>query len=143
MKTWTYAPNASGKKIPPHLQATVRERIQRHAQARCAGSYERLDIRFRGDCCYIDAYEKPPEPNLRLLKITGETADEFKERMGNTPLHLCRLRYYGDLEKWGLAFYTYSHERYELTTFPSGEFSGTVEAGFDVGSVYLQSEMCV
>ncbi len=56
-------------------------------------------------------------------------------------MHLWRLRYFGDEEAWGLAFYTYSNERYELCAFPSsGSFFGTVEETFDIGAVYLHGD---
>jgi hypothetical protein len=37
-----------------------------------------------------------------------------------------------------LAFYTYSHERYEPCAFADGSFHGTLEDAFDIGAVYLQ-----
>jgi hypothetical protein len=50
----------------------------------------------------------------------------------------CSLRYFGDEERWSFAFYTYSHERYELSIFPSGEFLGPPEEAFRVSAeVYL------
>ena len=54
------------------------------------------------------------------------------EHLRHTPTHLCRLRYFGDEERWGFAFYTYSGERYELSVFPSGEFLGPPEEAFRV-----------
>jgi hypothetical protein len=54
-----------------------------------------------------------------------------------SPRIMCRLRYFA-LRGWTLAFYTYSHERYEPTFFPSGELHGTPEEALDVGAVYLQ-----
>jgi len=60
------------------------------------------------------------------------------ERLRNTPTHLCRLRYFGDEEAWGFAFYTYSNDRYELSIFPSGGFYGPPEEAFHVSAeVYL------
>ena len=53
-------------------------------------------------------------------------------------MHLCRPRYFGDEDAWSLAFYTYSHERYEPCVFHNGSFYGTPEEAFEVGSVYLQ-----
>jgi hypothetical protein len=39
----------------------------------------------------------------------------------------------------GLAFYTYSNERYELSVFPSGEFLGPPEEAFGVSAgAYLR-----
>ena len=137
-KVWMRDPDSGGVKIPPAVRTRIAERITRYAQAHYAGKFTRLDIRFRGVFCYIDAYTEPPEPSPDLLKATGETCEQYLERLRATPLHLCRLRYFGDEEAWGLAFYTYSHERYELSVFPSGRFYGTVEEGFSVGAVYLE-----
>jgi hypothetical protein len=47
----------------------------------------------------------------------------------NTPLHLCRLRYF-DTDKWGFSWYNYSNEKYELATYPDGEFFGKPEDAF-------------
>ena len=67
-----------------------------------------------------------------------ESREEHLERLRNTPTHLCRLRYFGDEERWGFAFYTYSNEKYELSVFPSGDFHGTPEEAFDTAAgVYL------
>jgi hypothetical protein len=61
------------------------------------------------------------------------------ERLRNVPTHLCRLRYLGPYRTaWSVAFFTYSHERYEPTFFENGELEGTPEEGFEVGAVYLQ-----
>ena len=65
---------------------------------------------------------------------------EILERLRNTPTHLCRLRYFGDENAWSLAFYTYSHNRYEPSVFDNGTFHGTPEEAFDVGAVYLQDQ---
>jgi hypothetical protein len=62
------------------------------------------------------------------------------ERLRNTPLHLCRLRYFGDEERWTMAFYTYSHERYEPCVFDSGSFHGGPEEAFETAAVYLRAE---
>jgi hypothetical protein len=140
-RTWVLRPDAGGVKIPPAVRTRIAERINRHAQARYAGKFARLDIRFHGVFCYIDAYTEPEEPSAELLKITGETREHYLERLRAAPIHLCRLRYFSDEEAWGLAFYTYSNERYELCVFPSsGSFLGPVEEGFDVGAVYLHGD---
>ena len=52
------------------------------------------------------------------------------------PMHLCRLRYTG--RDWTLAFYTYSHEKYERCVFMSGSLLGTPEEAMDIGAIYLQ-----
>ena len=139
-KVWVYDPHSGGVKIPPAVRQRTAERIQKHAQARCTGKFTRLDIRFRGALCYIDAFTEPDEPDKEMLKITGETREQYRERMANFPLHLCRLRYFGDENAWTVAFYTYSHDRYEPSFFENGNDHGTPEEGFDVGAIYLQDQ---
>jgi len=46
------------------------------------------------------------------------------------------LRHFGP-DRWSVAFFAYSHERYEATFFRAGEAFGTPEDGLDVGAVYL------
>jgi hypothetical protein len=121
-------------KIPEAVKRRTEERIRRYAEAHFAGRYTRLDIRFRGQFCYIDAYTEPqlldgwPPPDF------PESREEYEERLRNTPTHLCRLRYFGDEELWGFAFYTYSGERYELSVFPNGDFFGPPEAAFQAAT---------
>ena len=112
---WYYNPHTGGKKVPPHLQERIRARITKHAAKQYAGRFDRIDVRFRGALCYVDAY-------------TG--GNDF-------PTHLVRLRFFGNEERWTLAFYTYSHETYEPTFFADGNDHGTPEAALDIGSVYL------
>lgn len=137
-RRWVRSPDSGGKKIPPEVRSRVAERIERYAEEHYAGRYTRLGIRFRGQFCYIDAFTEPDEPSEQLLELRGETRDEYLELMRNLPTHLCRLRYFGDEDSWGVSFYTYSHMRYELSVFPSGKFYGTPEDAFDVGALYLQ-----
>ena len=138
-KVWTYDPHSGGVKIPPQLQAETRERILRHAEEHYHGKFTRIDVQFRGALCYIDAYTEPAPPSSGMLKTTGETRAAYLERQRNSPTHLCRLRYLGPYRNaWSVAFFTYSHERYEPTFFESGELEGTPEEGFEVGAVYLQ-----
>jgi hypothetical protein len=136
-KTWVYDPHSGGVKIPPAVRQRITERIQKHAQTKYAGKFTRLEIRFHGALCYIDAFVKPEEPSRSLLKATGKTRAQYLEGLGDHLLHLCRLRYFGDENAWSLAFYTYSHERYEPSVFENGTFHGTPEEAFDVGAVYL------
>jgi hypothetical protein len=123
-KVWMHAPDAGGVKIPPLVRSRTTERITQYAEAHYGGQFLRLDIRYRGVFCYIDAYVEPPEPSPGLLNATGETREEFMDRLRKTPIHLCRLRYFGDEEAWGLAFYTYSNERYELCMIAPETFGG-------------------
>jgi hypothetical protein len=138
-KQWVFTPDRGGVRIPETVQRRTAERIRRSAEQHFAGRYTRLDIRFRGQFCYIDAYREPEPlgPNWPPADWP-ETREELLERLRTTPVHLCRLRYFGNQEGWGFAFSTYSHERYELSVFPSGEFFGPPEEAFQVSAeVYL------
>lgn len=115
MRMWVYTPHVGGKKPRPDVQERIRERILRHAAKHYSGSYDRIDVRFRGALCYIDAYvESRPDP-----------------------LHLVRLRYSGNEDSMTVAFFTYSHEKYEPTFYENGKDHGTPEEAFDIGAVYL------
>jgi hypothetical protein len=139
-QTWVYDPHSGGVKIPPTVRERTERRIRAYAAAHFAGKYTRLDIRFRGALCYIDAYTEPDEPSAEFLQTLSETKKQYQERLRNMPIHLCRLRYFGDEEAWSLAFYTYSHSRYEPCRFMNGTFHGTPEQGFAVGAVYLTGQ---
>lgn len=134
-RQWVFDPGCGGVRIPDAVKRRTEQRICRYAEEHFSGCYTRLEIRFRGQFCYIDAYTEPeplgpnwPPPDW------PETREEHLERLRNTPVHLCRLRYFGSEQRWGFAFYTYSNERYELSVFPSGEFHGTPEEAFRVSA---------
>jgi hypothetical protein len=136
---WVFDPDSGGVRIPDAVKRRTEARLRRHAEEHFAGRYTALDIRFRGQFCYVDAYREPeplgpgwPPPDW------PETREEYQERLRKTPTHLCRLRFFGDEERWAYAFYTYSNERYELSVFPSGEFLGPPEDALHASAtVYL------
>jgi len=111
---WVRNVHSGGVKIPKAVQERTRLRILEHAALSCATRWQ-IEVRFRGALCYVDAVEGPASDRL----------------------HLVRLRYFGNDERWSVAFYTYSHEQYEPTFFPSGDDQGTPEQAFDIGAVYL------
>src|SRR3990167_4507358 len=116
MSPWYFEPHSGGTPVPPHIQQEIRSRILVAASKIKLKNLDRLDIRFKGKFCYIDAYE------------TGESI----------LTRICRLRYFSGRQEWSMAFYTYSHERYEPCFFSSGEWFGTPEEAWEtVGSVYL------
>jgi hypothetical protein len=134
---WEFDPNSGGLKIPETVKRDIEKRIHAVANEQFSGRYKRLDIRFRGQLCYIDAYTEPHISENWPPLDWPETKEEYLDRMRNTPVHLCRLRYFGN-DKWGFAFYTYSHEKYELSVYPSGQFIGTPEEAFLLSAmVYL------
>ncbi len=138
-RTWMWTPDRGGRTVPPAVRERTERRIRAYANLQYAGTFTRLDVRFRGALCYIDAYTEPEEPSRSTLRVLGETRCECMDRLRSIPTHLCRLRFFGDEDAWGLAFYTYSAERYETSVFEDGRFQGTPEAGFDVGAAYLRS----
>jgi hypothetical protein len=132
------SPHAGGSRIPPSLQEETRQRILKHAESHYAGRFTRLDIRFRGAFCYIDAYMEPEPPTKRLLDSLGETEAQYYARLRDTPTHLCRLRYFAGQDRWSIAFYTTVTNATSLPSFRAENGSGTPEEGFDLGAVYLQ-----
>ena len=136
-RDWVFDPHSGGVKIPPAVRTRTLERIEKYAAKHYAGKYIRLDIRFRGPLCYIDAYVEPEKPSAKMLQVTGETRQQFLERLSATPLHLCRLRHFAE-SRWSFAIYTYSNERYEPSTFASGNFHGTPEEAFEQAAIYLR-----
>jgi hypothetical protein len=134
---WVYDPHSGGVKIPPAVRQRTEQRIRAYAEKHYAGKFTRLDVRFRGALCSI-AHTEPPEPTPDDLRTLGETREEFLERRRQVPLHLCRLRYFGADNRWSMAFYTYSHEKYEPCVFDTGRDFGTPEEGFETAAVYLR-----
>ena len=117
---WVRDPDSGGIKISEGVKARTKERILRHAEDHFAGKYTRLDIRFRSQFCYVDAFTEPSVTNGWPPPDHYETREEFLDRLRNTPMHLCRLRYFGDEDQWAFAFYAHSSETYELCMLPSG-----------------------
>jgi len=136
-KQWVFSPDSGGTKIPASKKSEVTQRIEKFAAENYAGKYTRLDIRFRGQFCYIDAYVEPVIADGWPPEDWAETREEMIERIRNTPTHLCRLRYFGG-DKWGMAFFTYSNMKYELSVFPDGDFFGKPEAAFAASAMYLE-----
>jgi hypothetical protein len=137
-KSWVLDPHSGGAKIPEAVQRETEKRLLAHAAKKHKGRYTRLDIRFKGQFCYVDAYQEPVEP---LYVPSGRTIAEVRERLRSTPIHLCRLRYAGPqhgAKCWTLGFYKYSDEKYEAAFFHSGDMHGTPEEGLDVGAMYLE-----
>jgi hypothetical protein len=129
-KVWVRHPDVGGVKIPESVKRETEARIRRYAEEHFAGKYTRLEIRFRSQFCYVDAYTEPfltpgwPPPDWH------ESREEHLERRRNTPTHLCRLRYFGAPDRWSFGFFAYSDEKYHLSVFPSGEFYGPPEEAF-------------
>ena len=137
-RIWVYDPHPGGVKIPPAVRERTERRITQHGKKRYSGRYARLAIRFKGSLCYVDAFIEPAVPTRSLLRALRETREQYLGRLRNAPIHLCRLRYFGDENAWSLAFFTYSNERYEPCVFHNGRSHGTPEEALDVGAAFLQ-----
>ncbi|MBC8394506.1 MAG: hypothetical protein H8E17_18305 [Deltaproteobacteria bacterium] len=61
-KIWIYDPQSGGKTIPASIKPKITHRILAHAEKNYAGKYNRIDVRFRGKFCYIDALTEPYVP---------------------------------------------------------------------------------
>ena len=131
---WVRNPDAGGVKVPEAAKRRTKDRILRHAAKKHAGKYERLEIRFRGSFCYVDAYLEPDVPKGWPPSDWHETREQHIERLRNTPTHLFRLRFFGDEERWAFAFYAYSSETYELSMLATGHFYGSPEDAFDAAA---------
>ena len=65
---------------------------------------------------------------------------EYLEHLRETPIHLCRLRYFSP-DRWSFAFYSYASGRYEPSCFPSGNVMGAAEDALELcASVHLPAD---
>ena len=135
MRTWVYSPHTGGKSIPPAVKARTERRILDYAAKHHPGKFTKVDVRFRGALCYIDVYTDPGVPSRSALS-PGETRAQWIERLRSTPTHLCRIRYFGNEDRWTFAFYTYSYEKYEPSFFITGEDQGTPEEAFETSAQF-------
>ena len=133
---WVFNPHSGGVKVPESLKEPTRRRILAHAEKHYAGRYARLDVRFKGALCYIDAYMEPETGGARG-RPPGKPASSRRApaQQADPPLSVAPLR----AHRWSVAFYTYSQERYEPSFFASGEQHGTPEEGLDVGAIDLDA----
>lgn len=138
-KEWGYDPHIGGVKIPEHVKRDVETRIQRCAEKHYHGKYTRIDVRFRGQFCYIDACTDPSVPRNWPLTGISETKEEHIARRRHIPWHLCRLRYLGD-DRWSLAFFLYSQMKYEPSFFSNGKPDGKPEDAFLLGAQFHLTE---
>lgn len=139
-KVWVFDPHSGGVKIPDKVKASTTSRILKYAEQHYAGKYIRIDVRFRNQLCYIDAHTEPfvvPESEYDA-SFYGESREARLERLRNFPVHLCRLRYFGNENQWSMAFFTYSNEKYSPCYFRNGTFFGTPEEAFEQSAGYLE-----
>lgn len=134
---WVFDPHQGGKKIPPSVQESIRKRVIDYTEKHYFGKYSRLDVRFKGQFCYIDLYKEPDEPDKKFLKATGETREQYFERQRSFPTHLCRLRYFSNEDKMSYSFFSYAKMRYEPCYLDNGFFEGTPEEAVKASEMYI------
>lgn len=137
-RVWCFDPHSGGVKIAAATKPAIEARLQAcFAKLGFAKSY-RLDVRFRGALCYVDAYALEPDAVLvRYWVSQGMDAEAARKRFLETSTKLGRLRHFA-MDRWSYAFFTYSHERYEATTL-NGEWTGLPEQGLEIGCRYLEN----
>lgn len=110
---WVYDVHSGGKKIPSANYEKIRKQVQAYAAKRPWKDKYKLQVRFKSQFCYVDALETD-----------------------GTVSPLGRLRYFHD-EKWSVAFYTYSNDRYQPCFMNNGTEAGKLEEGVAVCEMYL------
>ena len=113
MATWYFNPQTGGRKIPTETRSKTCARANTYAATCPWYPKKQLKLRFKGQFCYLDTLEE--EGNINPIG---------------------RLRYF-DNDKWSLAFYTFSNERYEPCIFSNGEWFGTIEEAIEVCEIYM------
>ena len=110
---WVYDVHSGGKKIPPSNHEKIRKLVQAYADKRPWKNKYKLQVRFKGQFCYVDS-----------LETDGAVSP------------LGRLRHFND-GKWSIAFYTYSNDCYQPCFMSNGSEEGTLEEGLAVCEMYL------
>ncbi len=136
-KIWVRDPHSGGKKIPENIKDRVRKRILAYAEKNYSGRYNKIGLRFRSQFCYIDAYIEPVVPeDYDANLFGGKSREERIEHLRGVPFYLCRMRYFGNEDRWSMAYYSYAHMKYEPCLFDNGTFFGTPEEAFNDSAIY-------
>lgn len=110
---WVRDVHSNGEKIPPSEYENIRKQVKAYAAKKSWKSSYELQLRFKSQFCYVDALEKD-----------------------GTVSPLGRLRYL-DKNKWSVAFFTYSNDRYEPCALANGNLEGTLKECLKVCETYL------
>jgi hypothetical protein len=136
MPRWVYNPHTGGKSIPPGIRTRTERRILDYAAKHYSGKFTQIDVRFHGALCYIDAYVEPYVPR-ESGPPAGQKRSEWIEGLRNTTIHICRIRYFGNEDRWSFAWYTYAHEKYEPAFLITGADQGTPEEACEAAALFL------
>lgn len=114
MSPWVYDPQSGGNKIPPAMHEALSQQAEAFSCARSWHPRIQLKLRFKNQFCYVDTVE----------------AEDHRQ------LPLCRLRHFNQ-DRWSLALFTYSNERYVPCLFQDGKWEGTFEAALEVCDPFI------
>ena len=132
-----YTPNRGGRSIPKNEQQKISTRIRYYANKHYSRLCDHLGIKYRGPFCYIDVFNKPVIPKGFSSREYGCSKKNYIERLKKVPMHLCRLRYFGDIKRMSLAIYFYGDEKYLLRPLENGEYQGTPEKALEIAGEYI------
>ena len=116
-KHWVYDPHAGGVKMTDSRKVQVREQVEAYAMRNLVGRCDRVIVRCKSVFCYVDAEQLQPDGRVFCFP-------------------LCRLRHF-DIDRWSIALFTFSNERYEPCVYPNGKWMGTLEESLDLGTTFL------
>jgi hypothetical protein len=125
---YLYDAHQGGAMISDAISRRIEDRVRRFAQDRFPGRFRDVGVWFRGQFCYVDVYRDPgPNPAGWSPEDSDETREQYRDRLSETPMHVMRLRYFGNPDRWSFALFNDATEEYEPATFPSGEAAGRPE----------------
>ncbi len=84
-KGWVFTPQSGGRKASPLAQDRIRHRIEVYVETNYAGKYNRIDVHFRGQFCYVDVYVDPYVPD----DFNEELLQPHHVLAGRIPFELC------------------------------------------------------
>lgn len=92
---------------PRSTKTSLGQRLREHARGRWP-QLTTVSVRFRAQFAYVEGHL----PNGEVLP-------------------LFRLRYGGSASRWGFAIYRASHDDYQDSVLPGGDFAGSPEEALD------------
>lgn len=111
---WVYSPHTGGSKIPPTQYSEISRMVENYASKQPWHEHITLQVKFKTHFCYIGTMRRD---------------DDYI-------FPLCRLRYFSK-DKWSMALYTYSNERYEPCFLPNGEDICTVKEALETCETFI------
>lgn len=109
---WVLDPHSGGKKIPPDLFASLTKRLATYKKAQFPHAKSELKMRFKNQFCYLESEED------------GKS------------FPLGRLRYFNP-DRWSVAFFSYSNEKYQPCFLDTGNGFGSFEQALNACSLCL------